>query len=83
MGGSGLMSFFTSSSSSSTTDSANAVSTATYKKIPVTVVLESNYYTEVSADELEEGMQVRLVSTSDSSSDGDMMMMDGGGMGGF
>ena len=82
MGGSGLMSFFSSSDNSSS-DSANAVSTATYKKIPVTVVLESNYYTEVSADELEEGMQVRLVSTSDSSSDGDMMMMDGGGMGGF
>lgn len=57
--------------------------TATYKKVYVTVELESNYYTAVSSDELKEGMKVRVVESNSDSTDDFMMMDMGGGMGGF
>lgn len=50
----------------------------TTTKVPVTVVLESNYYTEIKADSLTEGQKVRVIN-ADSNGLFDLL----GGRGGF
>jgi len=50
----------------------------TANKVPVTVVMESNYYTEIKADSLTEGQKVRIV---ENQSNGLFDLM--GGRGGF
>ena len=61
-------------------DSQNAQSSQ--RTIQVETGLETDYYIEMSSDELTEGMQVVVPQTSSSSSS-DMMIMPGGGdMGG-
>lgn len=50
----------------------------TTTNVPVTVVLESNYYTEIKADSLKDGQKVRIID-SESTSIFDLM----GGRGGF
>ena len=61
-------------------DSQNAQSSQ--RTIQVETGLETDYYIEISSDELTEGMQVVVPQTSSSSSS-DMMIMPGGGdMGG-
>lgn len=48
----------------------------TTTKLPVTVVMESSYYTEITADGLEEGMKIKIIQSEE-----DMMfeLMMGGG----
>ena len=48
----------------------------TTTKLPITVVMESNYYTEITADGLEEGMKIKVIESEE-----DMMfeLMMGGG----
>ena len=48
----------------------------TTTKLPVTVVMESSYYTEIAADGLEEGMKIKVIESEE-----DMMfeLMMGGG----
>jgi len=50
----------------------------TTTKVPVTVLLESNYYTEIKADSLTEGQKVRVIN-ADSNGLFDLL----GGRGGF
>ena len=48
----------------------------TTTKLPITVVMESNYYTEITADGLEEGMKIKVIESEEN-----MMfelMMEGG-----
>jgi len=39
------------------------------KKIPVDIVMESNYYTEIASDEISEGMKVKVIEAKDEESD--------------
>lgn len=49
------------------------------RQVYVTVVMESNYYTEISAGDLKEGQSVIVVKTESDSSDAYELMMQGGG----
>lgn len=60
-------------------------SQATTRQIQVQVGMESDYYVEITSDELTEGMQVvtTIANTSNSDSERNAFMMPGGNMGGF
>ena len=47
--------------------------------IPVTIIMESNYYTEIESKELYEGMEVIVQNSGEVSSDFDFMPPQGGG----
>jgi len=63
---------------------AASVPSVNYKKVPVTIGIEADYYTEVISDEIKEGMQVLVddVENNTTSGFGGPGGMGGGGMGG-